>query len=116
MNKGYFERHIHRMKKYYKEKRDALLKVLEESSLREYVTIDEKDAGNHFLMKLQTNLSDTELKWFAREKGIRLDCLSEYCVQDKGLFAHTIIVNYSDLEEKSFGRALEVLVEAVCSL
>ena len=66
-------------------------------------------------MKLQTNLSDTELKWFARENGIRLDCLSEYCVQDKGAFAHTIIVNYSDLEEESFARALEILVEAVCS-
>ena len=115
MNKGYFERHIHRMKKYYKEKRDILLKVLEESPLGDFVTIDEKDAGNHFLMKLQTNLSDTELKWFARENGIRLDCLSEYCVQDKGAFAHTIIVNYSDLEEESFARALEILVEAVCS-
>lgn len=112
MNKGYFERHIHRMKKYYKEKRDALLKVLEESSLWEYVTIDEKDAGNHFLMKLETSLSDTELKWFARERGIRLDCLSEYCVQEKENFAHTIIVNYSDLEEKSFGQALEILAEA----
>ena len=114
MNKGYFERHIHRMKKYYKEKRDALLKVLEESPLREYVTVDEKDAGNHFLMKLQTNLSDTELKWFAREQGIKLDCLSEYCVLDKESFAHTVIVNYSDLEEGSFRRALEVLAEAAC--
>lgn len=113
MNRGYFERHIHRMKKYYKEKRDALLKVLEESPLRNYVTIDEKDAGNHFLMKLQTSLSDTELKWFARENGIRLDCLSEYCVQDKGAFAHTIIVNYSDLEEESFRRALQLLIQVV---
>ncbi len=114
MNKGYFERHIHRMKKYYKEKRDVLLKVLEDSPLRDFVTVDEKDAGNHFLLKIQTSLSDTELKWFARENGICLDCLSEYCVQDKESFEHTIIVNYSDLEEKSFGKALEILTEAAC--
>ena len=113
MNKGYFERHIHRMKKYYKEKRDSLLKVLEYSPLKEYVTIDEKDAGNHFLMNLKTNLSDTELKWYAREQGIKLDCLSEYCVGDKEAFEHTIIVNYSDLEEKSFGKALEILLEGI---
>lgn len=113
MDKGYFERHIHRMKKYYKEKRDCLLKVLEESPLKDYVTIDEKDAGNHFLMKLHTNLSDTELKWFAREHGIYLDCLSEYCISDKEAYSHTIIVNYSDLEEESFRKALEVLCEAV---
>lgn len=113
MKKGYFERHIHRMKKYYKEKRDCLLNVLEESSLRDYVTIDEKDAGNHFLMKLRTSLSDTELKWFARENGIRLDCLSEYCVKNKETFAHTIIVNYSDLDEYNFRKALHILSDAV---
>lgn len=113
MNKGYFERHIHRMKKYYKEKRDRLLKVLESSALKDYVTIDEKDAGNHFLMKLHTSLSDTELKWYARESGIRLDCLSEYCVRDKESFSHTIIVNYSDLEEASFSKALQLLSEVI---
>lgn len=113
MNKGYFERHIHRMKKYYKEKRNAILGVLEESPLRDYVTVDEKDAGNHFLMKLYTSLSDTELKWFAREHGIKLDCLSEYCVQDKEAFSHTVIVNYSDLEEQNFRKALQILSEAV---
>lgn len=113
MNKGYFERHIHRMKKYYKEKRDRLLKVFQESSLHEYATIDEKDAGNHFLMKINTTLSDTQLKWYARENGIKLDCLSEYCVENRETFAHTVIVNYSDLEEESFRRALEILWEGV---
>ncbi len=113
MNKGYFERHIHRMKKYYKERRDMLLKVLDESPFRVFVTIDEKDAGNHFLMKVKTTLSDTQLKWYARENGIKLDCLSEYCVRDKETFAHTIIVNYSDLEEENFRKALEILWEGV---
>lgn len=113
MNKGYFERHIHRMKKYYKERRDTLLKVLDESPLKEFVTIDEKDAGNHFLMKVNTSLSDTQLKWYAREHGIKLDCLSEYCVRYKETFAHTIIVNYSDLDADSFHKALEILWEGV---
>lgn len=113
MRKGYFERHIHRMKNYYRGKRDCMLKVLEKSALRNYVTIDEKDAGNHFLMKLQTKLSDTELKWLAQENGVKLDCLSEYCEQDKALHTHTIIVNYSDLGEESFDRALEVLLRCV---
>lgn len=113
MNKGYFERHIHRMKKYYKNKRDCMLKVLEKSDLRNYVTIDEKDAGNHFLMKLQTELSDTELKWLARENGVKLDCLSEYCKSGKEVHGHTIIVNYSDLDEDSFEKALDILMLAV---
>jgi GntR family transcriptional regulator/MocR family aminotransferase len=113
MSRGYFERHIHRMKNYYKTQRDSMLKVLENSRLRNYVTVDEKDAGNHFLMKLKTDLSDTELKWLAREKGVRLDCLSEYCVRGKEAYAHTVIVNYSDLNEESFRKALEILLLAV---
>lgn len=113
MNRGYFERHIHRMKNYYKGQRDRMLKVLENSRLRNYVTVDERDAGNHFLMKLQTQLSDTQLKWLARENGVNLDCLSEYCEGGKELHAHTIIVNYSDLNEDSFSRALDVLMLAI---
>jgi len=113
INGGYFERHIHKMQRYYKAKRDAMLKVFKKSALCNYAVIDEKDAGNHFLMKLHTKLSDTELKWFARENGIRLDCLSEYCEHGKELYAHTIIVNYSDLDEENFGKALEVLLLTV---
>jgi GntR family transcriptional regulator/MocR family aminotransferase len=111
MNRGYFERHINRMKKYYKAKRDAMLKVFEKSDLARIATIDEKDAGNHFLLHINTELSDTELKWLARENGIKLDCLSEYCESEKELHSHTVIVNYSDIDEKSFGKALRVLYE-----
>lgn len=113
MDNGYFERHIHRMKKYYKAKRNCMLGVLEKSPLYSHVTVEEKDAGSHFLLHLDTPLSDTELKWLARENGVRLDCLSEYYAGDKAQRAHTIIVNYSDLEETDFRRALEVLLLAV---
>lgn len=112
MDNGYYERHIHRMKKYYKARRDSMLGVLERSRLYPYVTVDEKDAGSHFLLHLHTTLSDTELKWLARENGVRLDCLSEYYAEDKAQRAHTIIVNYSGLEEADFERALEVLLLA----
>lgn len=113
LDNGYFERHIHRMKKLYKAKRDNMLKILEKSRLYPYVTIDEKDAGSHFLMHLNTAFSDTELKWLARQNGVLLDCLSEYYAKDRAQRAHTIIVNYSDLEEADFQRALEILMLAV---
>lgn len=112
MDNGYYERHIHRMKKYYKARRDSMLSVLERSRLYPYVTVDEKDAGSHFLLHLHTTLSDTELKWLACENGVRLDCLSEYYAEDKAQRTHTIIVNYSGLEEADFERALEVLLLA----
>jgi GntR family transcriptional regulator/MocR family aminotransferase len=113
MNNGYFERHINRMKKYYKAKRDSMLKVFEKSELSRFAVIDEKDAGNHFLMRIDTALSDTELKWLARENGINLDCLSEYCESEKELHSHTVIVNYSDIDEAGFANALDILYNAM---
>ncbi len=111
MRKGYFERHIQRMKNYYKSKRDAILKILQESSLMRLLTIEEKDAGNHFLIKLDTQLSDMQIKWAMKDKGIKMDFLSEFCTQNQEEHMHTMIVNYSNLTEEDFRFALEMLEE-----
>lgn len=113
MKKGYFERHIHRMKNDYRKKRDRVLEVLEQSPLRDYITVTEKGAGNHFLVMLHTSLSDTQLKWLAGEQGIKLNFLSEYCVQEKERYAHIMLVNYSDLEEHRLQLALDRLALAL---
>lgn len=113
MKKGYFDRHIHRMKNYYKNKRDKILELLAHSPLYEHVTVTEKGAGNHFLLHVDTDLSDTQLKWLAAENGIKIDCLSEYCVLNKEKYAHTLIMNYSDLEEESFREALELIAQTL---
>lgn len=111
MEKGYFERHIHRMKNYYRTKRDEIWKTLQQSQIWDKVNVEEKDAGNHLIIKVNTDLSDTVLKWQAKENGIKLDFLSEYCAieADKEKYMHRIIVNYSDLEKDSFCTALERL-------
>ncbi len=111
MQKGYFERHIQRMKNYYKGKRDSILKLLQESPLMALLTIEEKDAGNHFLLKVDTQLSDVQIKWAMKDAGIKLDFLSEFCMQNKEEHAHTMIINYSNLKETEFQVALRRLEE-----
>lgn len=111
MEKGYFERHIHRMKNYYRGKRDEIWKELIQSDIWNKVSVEEKDAGNHLLIRVNTDLSDTMLKWQAKEQGIKLDFLSEYCAleADKEKYMHRIIVNYSDLGKSNFNMALKKL-------
>lgn len=113
MHQGYYDRHIHRMKNFYRNKRDKILEVLKASPLYKQVEILEKGAGNHFLMRINTDLSDTQLKWAAAGNGIQISCLSEYCESDKDKYAHILIVNYSDLEEKGFRTAVEVLSQII---
>lgn len=108
-----YDRHIHRMKNFYRNKRDKILEVLKASPLYKQVEILEKGAGNHFLMRINTDLSDTQLKWAAAGNGIQISCLSEYCESDKDKYAHILIVNYSDLEENGFRTAVEVLSQII---
>ena len=72
IREGYLEKHINRMRNYYHRQRDTLLHAIKQSPLSSCVMITEEDSGLHFLMKIDTGLSDTELTERARKKGLRL--------------------------------------------
>lgn len=111
---GYFEKHINRMRNYYRGKRDALRKAIRESSLGEKVTIQEADAGLHFLMEVKTELSDEALAEKAERCGVRLACLSQYYHQSEVFPAasHRVIVNYSGLDPEQISLLPELLYRA----
>lgn len=109
MEKGYFERHLRRMITYYRQQREKILKIFRESPLLSIGQILEEDAGTHFLLKLETSLSDTEIKWAAKERGILVNCLSEYCFAHAERYRGILLINYSDLGEKQLQGAIKAL-------
>ncbi len=50
MDQGHYARHIMRMKNWYRSLRDQLITAIESSALRDRCTIQEEDAGLHFLL------------------------------------------------------------------
>lgn len=114
---GYFEKHINRMRSFYRIQRDALLESIEKSPLSSLITITEEDAGLHFLMYIDTPLSDEEFLHAAEQSGIRLSCLSQY-YHDAGTAdascSHTFIINYSAIDGKKIEEAVKRLCE--CTL
>lgn len=111
MEKGYFERHIRRMTNYYKQQREKMLRNYKESRLSTISMIMEDSAGTHFLLKFYTDLSDVEIKWAAKQRGILLSFLSEYCFCDMEKYRNILVVNYSDLEETTLREAFRCLEE-----
>ncbi|MBQ2804188.1 MAG: PLP-dependent aminotransferase family protein [Lachnospiraceae bacterium] len=109
MEKGYFERHIRRMVNYYRQQREKILKLFYESPLMDISTIVEEDAGTHFILKVDTKLNDVEIKWAAREHGILLNCLSEYCFEHKEKYQGMLLINYAELEEENLRKAITSL-------
>ncbi len=84
MDQGHYARHIMRMKNWYRSLRDQLITAIESSALRERCTIQEEDAGLHFLLTVTSmadaNMASTpqELQQRLKDAGLTLSLLSEY--------------------------------------
>ena len=105
LSRGYFEKHINRMRKFYKNRRNILVSALESCAFADKLSIWEQDAGLHFLLKVDTTLSDRELTQSLAAAGIRVRALSEYyheATQDR----HCLVVNYAGLREEALEQAL----------
>lgn len=108
---GHYEQHLNRMRKHYRQKRDAVIDLIRTGPLAGRAEITEQDAGLHFLMKLDTGLSDEELRSRAAQKGIRLAPLSDYYSVPETAPHHVLVVNYSGLELNRLPEALRRLAE-----
>lgn len=112
IGEGYFEKHINRMRSYYREQRDRLVEQIRNSSLNTHTTICEEHAGLHFLLNTDTNYSDEEIVRRAQAAGIRLTCLSQYFQDDRiHSSEHILVINYSGIAPERIPEAVRRLAE-----
>ena len=113
---GHYERHLSRMRKEYRDRRSATISAFRASPLASHVTFSEEGAGLHFLLRLDTNRSDEELRRLTAEAGIRLSFLSEYAAVPDPRFAHTLVINYAGLSQSDPEEALQLLTDVLLPL
>ena len=102
LDRGYFEKHINRLRKYYKAIRNRSIALLSQCGFSRQLTILEQDAGLHFLLKVDTELSDRELLRRCAGAGIRIHALSEYYREPvPETDRHCLVVNYAGLDDSS---------------
>jgi len=111
LSRGHFEKHINRMRKFYKNRRNRVVSLLKNCAFSHRLTILEQDAGLHFLVKVDTGLSDGELTARLEKAGIRIKPVSSYYHLPAGESRHTFLVNYSVLDEAALAEALKSLPE-----
>ena len=107
LDRGYFEKHINRMRKYYKNRRNQVLSALSRRAFSEKLTIREEDAGLHFLLKVDTPMEDEELVRFCEKNGVRLRALSSYYhlpipEEDK----RCLVINYAGVNQQELENVL----------
>lgn len=110
LSDGYFEKHINRMRTHYKNVRDAFLDALQKSPFSSHINIYGEDAGLHFLMDLDTKMTDSELLQAATQHSIHLACLSQYYLGTAPeITEHTLVLNYSCLALEQIPEAIKLL-------
>ncbi|MFG0211762.1 PLP-dependent aminotransferase family protein [Brevibacillus porteri] len=75
MEKGYFEKHVRKMRKLYRKKHDALLLAVHKH-FGERATVIGADAGFHVLLRVNSERSEEELKKLAIQAGVRASSAS----------------------------------------
>ena len=110
LSRGHFEKHINRMRKFYRQRRNRVVAALTGCGIAPLLTIREEDAGLHFLLKVATDLSDEDLVARCAAAGIRIQALSSFYrgevpPEDR----HCLVVNYAALQEEELEKALAEL-------
>jgi GntR family transcriptional regulator/MocR family aminotransferase len=109
LSRGYFEKHINRMRKAYRTTRNRIVAVLEGCAKAEKLTILEQNAGLHFILKVNTPLSDREMVEMCARVGIRIRSLSEYFHGRQPIETHCLVVNYAGLKDEDIDQLAEIL-------
>ncbi|WP_310602583.1 MocR-like pyridoxine biosynthesis transcription factor PdxR [Anaerosporobacter sp.] len=115
---GYFEKHINRMRNYYRGQRDFIMECIQNNPNVSRITIKEEDSGLHFLMQVSTDKTDEVIVEEALKQGIRISCLSNYYHSnyyhnENNDTLHTLIINYSNLPPVIMQEAIDRLCNAI---
>ncbi len=96
ITEGHFERHIRRIRRFYNQRRQVLVKAINQY-LGNKATIMGENAGIHLIVQLDTKLSQEEIIKSAHRVGVGMISLKPYYVQTTTTKA--FIFGYSSLTE-----------------
>lgn len=78
LSEGYFEKHLNRTRKYYREVRARLLRLLTSESCARHITVKDAGAGLHMLLEIKTALTQPQLRERLQAAGLNAPFLSEF--------------------------------------
>ena len=96
LREGHFERHINRLKTYYRGVRHLVVEILEKSDSD--CKIVDTGSGLHMLVKF-SKATDAQIKAAAERAQIRIRCLSDYLIAPVDGMEGYAVINYAGVTE-----------------
>jgi len=105
IKKGYYGKHIIRMKNHYRNVRNNLINAINSSSIKKYATIQESDSGLHFLIELNSDLTIEKIHQNLLNEKINIPLLSDFFYKtDENSIStkkkNAFVLNYSEIEKE----------------
>lgn len=113
IDQGYFEKHINRMRTFYRKQRDFIVSQIKNSKINDFATISEEDAGLHFILKLNIKCTDQEFIKRMERRKVKISALSEFYHNADSKSEHCFIINYSSLTTEQITAAVSAIVDEV---
>lgn len=114
MGEGYFERHLNRMRKRYKKKREILVKACKNEFPRGRILGEE--AGLHLLLEPGIPMKEKETVEALGEEGILVHGLNEYFCDGSVSEEPTLVLGFGNLDYGEIPRAVAVLADEMRSI
>ncbi|MCI6529620.1 MAG: PLP-dependent aminotransferase family protein [Mesosutterella sp.] len=113
ISRGYFEKHINRMRSLYSRRREAVLRAFAESPLAGRCETIENRSGLHFLIRLKTARSDEDIVRALEAQGIHLAPLSSFSSGREPAPPHTFLFCYSNIRLETLPEALAAIARSL---
>jgi GntR family transcriptional regulator/MocR family aminotransferase len=110
MSRGHFDRHISRMKKLYRSRRDKMVSCISGGCLSDKIEIKGASAGLHLLLHSTAGMSEEHMTSVAAECGVRVYGLSEYySFGEKNIPEGYVVAGYSGMKCEDIEEAVRLL-------
>ncbi len=111
INEGYFEKHLNRMRKIYKEKHLFLNQALK--NLGKEIEISGEKAGHHLLVHLKTGINEGDMVKYALDQGVKVYPISTYFIKEiPQTYESTVLLGYGALSETQIEEGILKLKKA----
>ncbi len=110
MKGGYFERHVNRMKNHYRQKIELIMKIAEEYP---QIKLKGYESGLHFLMEIDSEISEEDMIYYAKENNIRVSGLSSYYQRDANTLNKALVIGYSGIKIEKIEIAMNLLIRSI---
>ena len=105
IKEGHFERHIKKMRTYYRHQRQKIIDAIKKSPLNNLCEIEEHNAGTHFVLWVKTSFDSGIIRKRALEEGMLLSFLEDYSFDSKETRIEqnkkgcALVINYAAVDE-----------------